>query len=253
VIRLPNGADLRLWSRGDDWISTQIFWSGLAGFEPEVVPVFLGLAARAQTTVDVGAYIGYFSVMGALANPRATVVALEPYPPTYERLLKNVRANGLANVTCRNEAAGAVAGTARLHHRPTGYSPAASLNPSHISESAVATTDVPVVALDELLPDLGVASVDLIKVDTETTEPEVLAGARETLARHRPHIICEVLDGHRPGVCEELTALLQPLGYRFYELTVDGLREHSAVVPAKLHNYLFSPLALEDMPPFPRL
>jgi FkbM family methyltransferase len=42
--------------------------------------------------------------------------------------------------------------------------------------TGVATTDVPVVALDDLLPDLGVASVDLINVDTETTEPEVLAG-----------------------------------------------------------------------------
>jgi hypothetical protein len=42
--RLPNGEVLRLWSRGDDWISNQVFWRGWSGYEPETTPLFFELA-----------------------------------------------------------------------------------------------------------------------------------------------------------------------------------------------------------------
>ena len=62
-IRLPNGAHLKLWSRGDDWIPTQIYWRGMNGYEPETAYLFFWLAQRAATTINVGAYVGYFAVM----------------------------------------------------------------------------------------------------------------------------------------------------------------------------------------------
>jgi len=115
-VRLPNGALLRLWSRGDDWISTQIFWHGLEGYEPETVGAFFRLAEQAAVTVDLGAYVGYFTVMAALANDAGRVIALEPLPATFSRLQRNVSLNGLSNVASRNVAAGASSGSAELHH-----------------------------------------------------------------------------------------------------------------------------------------
>jgi Methyltransferase FkbM domain len=44
----------------------------------------------------------------------------------------------------------------------------------------------------------GIAKVDLVKIDTETTEPAVIRGMARTLARDRPDVVCEVLAGLRP-------------------------------------------------------
>jgi hypothetical protein len=56
--RLANGATLRLWSKGDDFVSNQVFWRGLRGYEPETAPLFYALAETAQTTLDLGAHVG---------------------------------------------------------------------------------------------------------------------------------------------------------------------------------------------------
>src|SRR5882724_8020540 len=39
-LALPNSRTLRLWSRGDDWVSNQVYWRGWDGYEPETVPLF---------------------------------------------------------------------------------------------------------------------------------------------------------------------------------------------------------------------
>jgi hypothetical protein len=56
----------------------------------------------------------------------------------------------------------------------------------------------------------------VVKVDTETTEPDVLAGATRTLAEHRPWILCEVLRGKTEPRLMEIT---RPLGYAWYQIT----------------------------------
>lgn len=242
--RLPNRAELRLWSRGDDWISTQIFWRGLAGYEPETVPVFFGLAKRAAVVVDVGAYVGYFTVMAALANPGARVIALEPFPATFDRLQRNVGLNELSNVVCRNVAAGASAGAAELHHMSQGMSMAASLEPAHLAPWDHVTTSVPVVRLDQLLGELGVRRVELIKVDVEATEVDVLEGAREVLERDRPHIVCEVLSA---GSGVRLSAMLRPLGYQYFELHAGGPVRRETIVPGPAGNYLLTTTPPADL------
>jgi hypothetical protein len=84
--KLPNGAVLRLWSRGDDWVSNQVFWRGWSGYEPETTPLFFHLAREAEVVLDVGAYVGFFAVLAALANPDGRVLAFEPMPDNAERL-----------------------------------------------------------------------------------------------------------------------------------------------------------------------
>jgi FkbM family methyltransferase len=244
-VRLPNHAQLRLWSRGDDWISTQIFWRGLRGYEPETVSVFFALAQRAAVIVDVGAYVGYFTVMAALANRGAQVIALEPFPATFERLQRNVSLNSAANVVCRNVAAGASAGSAELHHMSRGMSMAASLEPAHLAPWEHVTTSVPVVRLDQLLSELGLRHVDLIKLDVEATEVDVLEGAVQILQRDHPDIVCEVLSAENGA---RLGAVLEPLGYRFFELGRAGPCQRQKIMPSRAGNYLFTTAALPDLP-----
>src|SRR5262249_9733803 len=104
--RLPNGRTLSVWSRGDDWVSNQIYWKGWDGYEPETAPFFFKLATQAAVTFDVGAYVGYYTLIAAHANPDGRVHAFEPMPVIHERLLNNIRLNELTNVECVPSAVG---------------------------------------------------------------------------------------------------------------------------------------------------
>jgi FkbM family methyltransferase len=244
---LPNGRTLRLWSQADDWVSNQVFWKGWDGYEPETARVFFALAARARATLDVGAYVGYYAILSALASPDSTVHALEPHPEVYERLLRNVALNGLGNVRCRRAAAGAADGQAELFHVPTSMPTSSSLSLDFMRPAGeLRGSTVEVIALDCYLREQGVERLDLVKVDTETTEPQVLTGMVESLRRHRPAIVCEVLPASGTGAA--LSALLGPLGYRYYLLTPDGPLPCSAIEghPRWL-NYLFTTFDLPEL------
>lgn len=237
---LPNGRVLKLWSRGDDWVSNQVYWKGLAGYEPETVSIFLKLASSAAVTFDVGAYVGFYTVLAAHANPSGRVYAFEPHPGAYQRLLRNVQLNRLSNVECIQAAVGEAEGTADLYCLPGGLPTSSSLSLDFMRPHGTAQgVRVKVVALDEIVRERSIARVDLLKIDTESTEPQVLQGMLGTLQRDRPSIICEVLQGR--GAEERLENILGGLGYRFYRLTPTGpmlvpkVRGHEAWL-----NYLFT-------------
>jgi FkbM family methyltransferase len=244
-VRLPNGRLLRLWSLGDDWVSNQIFWRGWNGYEPETAGLFFHLAQRAAVALDIGAHVGFFTLLAAHANPQGKVLAFEPLIPVRLRLQKNITLNELTNVVCVDAAVGDTDGIANFFHVPSGLPSSSSLSPEFMrGVGPLVSSPVPVVRLDGLLKERGIERVDLLKIDTESTEPRVLAGAKEMLRRDMPPIICEVLRGR--GAERALDELLVPLGYRFYLLTPNGPqpKDHVEGHPQWL-NYLFTPLGLQ--------
>jgi FkbM family methyltransferase len=249
--RLPNGRVLRLWSRGDEWISNQVFWRGWAGHEPETTRVFFSLAQASAATIDVGAYVGYYTLLAAHANPTGRVIALEPLPTIHARLTRHVALNGLSNVETLMAAAAAHAGSAEFHHAPHELPTSSSLSREFMSGTdGLVSSTVPVVSLDDLVGERRLGRVDLVKIDTESTEPDVLGGMLGVLARDRPNVVCEVLKGR--GAEERLGPILEPFGYRFFLLTADGPRAMPCIEghPTWL-NYLFA--AREGVVPLPRL
>ncbi len=243
---LPNGRTLSLWSRADDWVTNQIFWRGWDGYESETTPLFFRLASRAQVTIDVGAYVGYYTLLAAHANPQGRVYAFEPMPDTYERLRKNIAMNSLSNVECFCKAVGEKEGAAKFFYT-AGLLPCSSSLSFDFMQTAsgLCVSDVDVLALDRFVSERELQRVDLIKIDTESTEPQVLLGMAETLRRDRPFIICEVLGRGSEQALEEI---LRPLGYRYYLITPKGLDLRARIEghPVWL-NYLFTPLGLEEI------
>jgi FkbM family methyltransferase len=239
--RLPNGRTLRFWSRGDDWVSNQVFWRGWGGYEPETASLFFRLASQSQVTIDVGAHVGFFALLAAHANPAARVFAFEPMPVIQARLTRNVRINGLTNVTCIQSAVSAAEGTAEFYHVDAEIPCSSSLSYEFMAPAGeVKRTSVTVVALDRFCEREGLVRVDLMKIDTESTEPQVLQGMAHVLGRDRPTLVCEVLQGR--GSERPLEEILGPLGYRFYLLTPDGPLPRARIEghPEWL-NYLFTP------------
>ena len=81
-----------------------------------------------------------------------------------------------------------------------------------------------------------------MKIDTETTEPEVLRGGRRTLEAHRPWLIVEVLAKRSEG---ELTRVLGELDYHWYRIDEEPPFERRyEIVGDPRHqqlNWLFAP------------
>jgi FkbM family methyltransferase len=224
---LPNGRQLKLWSLADDWVASPVFWRGWDGYERETARVFYAQVQKARVVLDVGAHVGYFTVLGALANPRARVVAFEPNPTVFARLARNIQVNALTNVEPIRKAVGRQSGSAEFYFVPEGIPANSSLSLDYIRTcEVVESSTVDVVAIDDFLAERGIERVDLVKIDTETTEADVLAGMARTLARCRPTILCEILS---PGAEQRIRDLLDPLAY------------HARVIAADGRNYLFEP------------
>ena len=139
--------------------------------------------------IDVGANIGITSVLeGLIVNP-GRVIAIEPVPPTFEHLAKNVRTSGLPNITCLKRAASRAAGEVKLVSRPK-FGFAAYVG----DDGAVPGCDefqVPSATLDEIVRETGVGNVRFVKIDVEGYELEVLAGADELLSSFEPVVLLE--------------------------------------------------------------
>lgn len=242
-IELPDGGERVRFLSGDDWISSRLWWLGIDGYEPEVLRPFLRLARSARTVLDVGAYVGHFCLMAAAANPGARVFAFEPMPTIRARLGDNLARNPGLEVTVIPCAVGARRGPAQLHLGGPGMPPSSSLLPEW--EGLHASIDVSTIDLDSFAEDWGVTeTVDLIKIDTELSEPDVIAGMPRLLAASRPTIFTEVLSGS--GANERYASMsdtLRASGYRFFHLTDSGpVPEDSLTPPEDYVDHLSTPV-----------
>lgn len=239
---LPNGGDLRMWSLGDDGICNHLFWGGWTGYEPETTILFYQLAQSANVVLDIGAHVGYYALLAHHANPRSDVYAFEPLPSVFERLQGNVARNATSRVRCVQSAVGERAETASFYYVPGRLPTSSSLSYDFNARNwELESIQVPVVRIDDFARENRLGRIDLVKIDTETTEPSVLRGMTETIRRDRPTIICEVLpleDSH-----QALEEILRPLGYTYYHLTPAGPVRRAGIQPHhEWYNYLFVPV-----------
>jgi FkbM family methyltransferase len=132
-----------------------------------------------MTVIDVGAHVGYYTVLfSRLVGATGRVFAFEPHPANFELLSRNVRRRAPGNVSLHREAVSDHEGDADFWQAPL------SLGHSLFPVKADATwLSVKTVSLDGLCRRQALEQVDLVKVDVEGAEPEVFAGMRETCAR----------------------------------------------------------------------
>lgn len=141
--------------------------------ERAVLEDFLHEISSEDTVYDIGANLGVYAVLAAQAG--TTSVAIEPYPPTVERLRANVRHNGV-DVTILDIAIGDDDSTVRLHGDDTMKVGSIGIAPS----SETGTVTVPQRKLDSVA-DESVPAPDVVKIDVEGAEGLVLDGGQETI------------------------------------------------------------------------
>lgn len=147
--------------------------SRFGSYEPEVGSALSQLVTPSTTFVDVGANVGYFTLL--LARSARRVYALEPLEPVFRRLKRNVDINGLENVVALNVGASKERGTIRLFK--------SRISPGHDSSVRRSEHGNPrefdAVRLDDVVDPRGDV---VMKVDVEGSEMDVLLGARRLIA-----------------------------------------------------------------------
>lgn len=210
------------------------------------------------TVVDVGANIGLFSLFCHRENPRCSLVAVEPAPAAFAALERNL-SDTRAVCVCR-----ALADSAGVRGSLTVYPDAPGESSRHPRERAMqqarlrsalssAGSDSPlgsaaagqgvehacvVGTLSDLLAELSLGRVDLLKVDCEGDELRVLHGLRAHDWRRVRQIVLEVHDLH--GRLRAVLALLRRHGF---SVTVQQQRSgtvggYHMVVPDALRLFL---------------
>lgn len=151
-------------------------------YEPSMTRRLADNLSAGMTFVDVGANEGYFTVMAsALVGASGRVVAVEPQERVADVLAANLGLNSCSNVNVVRAAVGDVAGVLVLHIMPSVNTGASSATPP--VRYPTRREHVTQVKLDDLLPSLGVETVDLMKIDVEGYESHVIDGAREVFRR----------------------------------------------------------------------
>lgn len=143
---------------------------------------------------DIGAHIGFFSLLAArTVGPTGTVIAIEPDPSNGRTLHANVHKNDFSHVQVIQAASWSSTGTLHFERANT----ASSLMEGRVSADCNqkgATIDVHGIALDDLIRHRGFAPPNLVKIDIEGGESEALTGAEFTFRRYRPVLLCEIHD-----------------------------------------------------------
>lgn len=211
--------------------------AGLRAYEPSAMACFLAAldVCGPGAVLDVGANVGLYAGLASALTDRP-VRAFEPAPDLVD-VARRFAADNHLGYTTEALALGAENGSATFYLSVTDTSNSLAAgfreSPSQIQ--------VPVETLDSYVARTGVVPA-VIKIDTETTEPDVLAGAAGTIAAHRPWILCEVLAGR---VETRLTEVLTPFGYHWFHITSEiPYRERDEIVgdPTYEHMmWLFAP------------
>jgi FkbM family methyltransferase len=193
-------------------------------YEPEVTAVIRTLIGPGASFVDVGANIGWFSLLaGSIVGASGTVVAVEPNLRNCELLRASKTANGFEHI---DVVAGAASDTTGWLALETDASNGRVIPLGPIdgrSEAIPCSYVVPALTLDQLLGDRQVESVDAMKVDVEGVEARVFAGAERLLSEQHPAIVFEWFPvALRSTVDVEPDVPLDLLRAHGYSITVIG-------------------------------
>jgi FkbM family methyltransferase len=197
--------------------------------EPSVDRLIRQHVAPDSVAIDVGANVGMHTVAMAGCARHGQVLALEPNPRVFDKLVSNIALNRYTHVHAVNSAASNAAGELILNLPPAN---AGNQGTARVAAGLLenrGAVKVPAVTLDSQVASEGFRRVDFVKIDVEGWEARVLAGARDTLATYRPALVFEFLPSHWAIAHEEIYdafRLLRECGYRhFYDVTTAGLRE----------------------------
>lgn len=194
----------------------------LGVYEPFETALFRRLLKPGMVVLDIGANVGYYTVIAAhLVGATGRVVAFEPEPTNVSFLNKNIKSNMLTQATVRAMAVAERAGRMTLNISATNKGNHSLVSTRAQSKQFTSSIEVPVERVDDALAEVHITNVDIIKIDVEGAEMLAFAGMQQTLTQPDMAICMEFYPellrraGSKP---EALLVLIQKNGFEIYEM-----------------------------------
>jgi len=193
-------------------------WHIYYGFLDHTRPYLYNHISTGDTIIDVGANMGETSFSFAKkVGDSGQVVGFEPDQDNYRRLTLNYNLNDFKNLTILNKGLGNKPGTFVIKENETEPGNAGSKRIIGSFEASSPTEwKVEIVKLDDILEELTLENIHLIKMDIEGYELNALRGAEKTIQKYAPKLFLELHDiklveqGHSG---KDLMELLHKWGY----------------------------------------
>jgi FkbM family methyltransferase len=204
LVRSGPGRGLRLQI---DARHEKYYWTG--AYERAVQEAFEALLRPGDVVWDVGAHIGFFSLLASrLVGPNGSVHAFEPIPANRERLLASLELNRTRNVTVHDCVLSDRSGDCIL------FPGSASTTWTLVEPGDGEGIPIRSTTLDEF--GSSGPPPTLVKIDAERAEVDVLRGGLDLIAEHRPKLLVEFHDGQLLAASRDLLP-----GYDFRPLDVN--------------------------------
>jgi FkbM family methyltransferase len=196
-------------------------------YEQDVTRLFNGLVREGMGVADLGANLGYYTLLASrIVGESGYVYAFEPDPTAYAYLKGNIELNGCCNVLAVRQAISDTNGMMNFMRDPQGAE--GFLTREVRVERSIA---VETISLDSFFAGQGWPAINAIKMDVEGSERAALIGMSE-LRRRNPELklIMEFNRGalQRAGVPPgSLATILVELGFHHGQIIEQGLKSFS--------------------------
>jgi len=201
-------------------IENQLFWKGIEGFEPQSLKLWARMSKNADTIFDLGANSGIYSLIAKSENPNSKVYAFECVDRVFNVLKKNIALNKY-DVACFKQAVSNKDGIGSFidDDEPFTQSVIVNMGLEEVADGrGVAKTELhevetELITLDTFIEQNNIKSIDLMKIDVETHEPEVIEGFQKHLQAFQPTLLVEII---RDAVASSLEEQLSDLDYIYF-------------------------------------
>lgn len=171
-----------------------------------------------DVVIDAGAHYGFYTLHASrIVGNEGTVLAFEPHPHNYRRLLVNLHLNKIKNVKTFNIALGNFDGQTKLYIGGSSTHSTFFRAKKHLN--------VKIGKIDTIVDKLGLEKVDLIKIDTEGDELAVLKGAIKTIKKYKPKITIAAY--HFPNEISKIREWLKVNNSSYIIKTIDNRFLHA--------------------------
>jgi len=212
----------------------------LSSFDPEEIDICVNLLNNRRrmfgsgvVALDCGANVGTHSVeMARSMHGWGSVISFEAQERVYYALAGNIAINNCFNATAHWAAVGASVGELSIpvpnYLIPSSFG---SLElkkqdrrrPEYIGQDIDYASQARITVRQLSIDSLKLARIDFIKIDVEGMEIEVLQGATEALAAHKPQMLIEFIKSDTTAIRD----LLGNLGYRMLTVGINILAIHN--------------------------
>jgi len=187
-------------------------------YEPNEFNYLASYLKPGMVVVDAGANEGLYSLFASRrVGVAGLVLAVEPSPRELVCLHNNIARNRMSNIRVVPMALSDCTGRTILKLAEDEHAGQNTLGEFVYDIQSAGTHEVEQRPLDTLLAQEKVQRVDLIKADIEGAEMALLMGARETLRRCKPTLLCELYGPaleHQDASSASMLEILEDFGYR---------------------------------------